>query len=39
MNSISKKGLLAVSSLTMLLALGACDRFGGTAVGERAADR
>lgn len=40
MNSISKKGLLAASSLTLLLALGACDRFNdGSTVGERAADR
>ncbi len=39
MNSLPKKGLLAIASLTMLLSLGACDRFGGTAVGDRAASR
>ncbi|MDP3759166.1 MAG: BON domain-containing protein [Ramlibacter sp.] len=39
MNSIPRKGLLAISSLTVLLALGACDRFGGTAVGDRTASR
>jgi len=39
MNSLPKKGLLAVASLTMLLSLGACDRFGGTTVGDRAANR
>lgn len=40
MKSIPKKGLMAISSLTVLLALGACDRFNdGNTVGERAADR
>ena len=39
MNSIPKKGLLAISSLTVLLALGACDRFGGTAMGDRTSTR
>jgi len=39
MNPIPKKGLLAISSLTVLLALGACDRYGGTALGDRAANR
>jgi hyperosmotically inducible protein len=39
MKSISKKGLLAVSSLTMLLALGACDRLGDAGqAGRTAAD-
>jgi osmotically-inducible protein OsmY len=40
MNSIPKKGLLAISSLAMLLALGACDRYNdGKTVGERASTR
>ena len=40
MNSLPTKGLLAISSLTVLLALGACDRYNdGKAVGERAPDQ
>jgi hyperosmotically inducible periplasmic protein len=40
MNTISKKGLLAISSLAVLLSLGACDRLKeGSTVGERAANR
>lgn len=37
MNSISKNGLLAISSLAAVLSLGACDRLGNTA--QRAGDR
>lgn len=40
MNSIPAKGLMAISSLAMLLALGACNRYNdGSTVGERAANR
>jgi osmotically-inducible protein OsmY len=39
MNSTPKKGLLAISSLAMLLALGACDRIGPTATGDRTSTR
>jgi len=40
MNSIPNKGLLAISSLAMLLALGGCDRYNdGKTVGERASTR
>ena len=35
MNSSKQRGLLAVSALAMLLALGACDRADNRTVGER----